>query len=1004
MSLGIRNLTLVCLFLLQQPLSVQSAQSTAPVPPASRPSSSTVDIAVLRSWIEQMKTAPRGPFERIRWFCQDGAVLPPTPGACRERGGGVQHGEWNSRTRTIRQQGYLIASLLAEIRPLDYVGPNAQLDALRQLLLEQFLIAYDDGWVFREARYYRGAIQVEDERMGARHLLMALAEDAGWRGPQRFLLLREAARLLPVSTEPPTAELVRKLAIEIADADPGFQPLRVKLHGIPDAKDAQRVRDYAAKRGKPALAAQYQRLISELTTLYSPQTALRQLEELIRDVRDAQLKNQLREALTTLRKAGTLPARLETSAELAAGWRRQIEAPEGLHPLNRLRLLLASLILEQEMYAVGNQLLENAAKVDRASQLSYLRTMLTSLYAVGLVSERQWQAAQQPLDSLLAQPRTTLDDYYSSLRYLGRVTSWAQRSLEFHFAPTVERWDNLTPLATHFIPDRLRASPLLAYTRVLDELTGDANRLVGVSHRLFGREQAQGLRALNPGLRRGTLLLPPDDPAAFRRDGIYILPSTTPELPPVAGIMTRGEGSSLSHVQLLARNLGIPNLVLDDALLPLLEQHVGQKVVLAVSPHGAVEIDLDGPRWDAVFGREQLAEDVVIEPDLVKLDLNDRQLYSLAELQASDSGRIIGPKAANLAQLRRHYPEAVNPGLAIPFGVFRAFLAQPFDAKQPQGPSAWDWLTAEYSRLQGIAAEATRQAETARFLAQLRNWIESTEIDPDLRERLRAAMQEQFGNSDTVGVFVRSDTNVEDLPGFTGAGLNLTVPNVVGFEAVLQAIRKVWASPFTERAYAWRQAHMREPQHVYPAVLLLQTFASDKSGVMVTADVESGDRHWLSIASSEGVGGAVEGQAAEELRVHRDTGKVRLLAQATAPWRMQPLATGGLERVPASGRAQLLTAAEIERLRLLADEVEQRFPMPADATGLPAPADIEFGFRDGQLALFQIRPFVDSARARRSLYLMGMDQRPPDLLKQPVDLQQPPASTPHVSAVPPAAR
>ncbi len=103
-------------------------------------------------------------------------------------------------------------------------------------------------------------------------------------------------------------------------------------------------------------------------------------------------------------------------------------------------------------------------------------------------------------------------------------------------------------------------------------------------------------------------------------------------------------------------------------------------------------------------------------------------------------------------------------------------------------------------------------------------------------------MDDVFGDAETVGVFVRSDTNVEDLPGFTGAGLNLTVPNVVGFEAVVKAIQQVWASPFTERAYAWRQSHMTQPEHVYPAVLLLKTFASEKSGVLVTADVETGDR------------------------------------------------------------------------------------------------------------------------------------------------------------------
>jgi phosphoenolpyruvate synthase/pyruvate phosphate dikinase len=250
-------------------------------------------------------------------------------------------------------------------------------------------------------------------------------------------------------------------------------------------------------------------------------------------------------------------------------------------------------------------------------------------------------------------------------------------------------------------------------------------------------------------------------------------------------------------------------------------------------------------------------------------------------------------------------------------------------------------------------------------------------------------MTEAFGDAESVGVFVRSDTNVEDLPGFTGAGLNLTVPNVVGFDKVVEAIRRVWASPFTERAYAWRQAHMPKPEHVYPAVLLLKTYPSDVSGVMVTLDVDTGDRGWLSIAAGEGVGAAVEGQSAEELRVNRRSGEVRLLSQASAPLRAEPSPEGGIRKVPASGRDTLLTAAEIDRLRALADDVERRFPMPTQASGLPAAADIEFGFHDGSLALFQIRPFVESTRARRSTYLIDMDRGDTDN-RVLVDLQQPP--------------
>ena len=90
----------------------------------------------------------------------------------------------------------------------------------------------------------------------------------------------------------------------------------------------------------------------------------------------------------------------------------------------------------------------------------------------------------------------------------------------------------------------------------------------------------------------------------------------------------------------------------------------------------------------------------------------------------------------------------------------------------------------------------------------------------------------------------------------------------------------------------------------------------------------------------------------------------------------------------------MLTAAEIDQLRELADEVERRFPMPKTVRSEPAPADIEFGFADGKLALFQIRPFVESMRARRSTYLINMDSSDSDAAAAggaTIDLQQAPS-------------
>lgn len=943
---------------------------------------------MMRDWVDQMKKAQRGPFGRIRWFCVDGSLLPPTPSACREHGGGVQHGEWNTRTQAIRNQGYLIATLLADLKTLDFVGPNPHLDDLRQILLEQFLILNDDGWVFRQARFYRGALQVEDERTGARQLLLAMVQDPDWRDPSRYLLLREAARLLPVSAEPPIATKVRQLAVEISDVDPAFQILRIKIHGLPDAKDPQRVRDYAAKQGVPELAEQYKKLANQLDTLYAPRTSILQIEQLISESGNKLLKETLQKNIAQLRAAPDLQTRMRIAAEASVASRKLFLTSTQFSPPNLVRLLQANLALEQEVYAVGNQLLEKTGQADRATRLQWLRSLGMSLLASGFLSERQWVSLDQRISALEMSEQLSVADYYSALRYLARVPQWAQRALEFQFGPTIEHWLDVTPLGVHFVPDRLRGSPLLTYTRTLDSLMQDADQLVGVKQYLFATEIGGGLRGLNPGLRRGTLLDTPPEGEDFRKDGIYLLPSTTPELPPIAGILTRGEGSSLSHVQLLARNLGIPNVVVDDALIAQIKAHIGEQIVLAVSPGGTVQIATDGPQWDDIFGREALGEEVVIKPDLQKLDLKQTDLLPLSSIRATDSGRVVGPKAANLGELMQYYPAAVNPGVAIPFGAFRALLEQPIETN---GPSAFEWIRAEYARLRALPDAAQAQAETRVFLERLRNWITTTDPGEEFRNSLRTALQASFEDIESVGLFVRSDTNVEDLPGFTGAGLNLTLFNVVGFENIVHAIQKVWASPFTERAFAWRQSHMEQPEHVYPAVLLLKTFNSEKSGVLVTADVETGDRHWLSIAVSEGVGGAVEGQAAEELRVNRRFGEVRLLAQASTPLRMEPSPTGGMTKVPASGRDTVLTPNEIEQLRALADDVEQRFPMPMTHDNLPAPADIEFGFRDGKLALFQIRPFVESLRARRSLYLIDMDRNSGAHSDAVVDLKQPPA-------------
>ena len=939
-----------------------------------------------REWVETMKVAPRGPFLRIRWFCNDGTILAPEAYACEPHGGGSQHGEWTDQTKQLRADGFYVANILADLDEQALLASPRGSDEFHQILIEQFLIGIDDGWILRQARFYRGALQEEGERAGARRLLQTLAGDPRWID-QGYAALRIGARLLRHGAETASVTDIRQLSANLSRLDPDFGRVRNKIHVRPDGSDAASVRAYAGKVTDESLLPQYEELAALIDEVYSGNTVISQLQALADESSEVESLSRLaREGARALAEAETPGRRFRTTGELLAALRDGLSRA----PTGSLRLLVldTSLAVEDEHFALATKLKSLVGQSARRTRLEWLDASIQAIYGAGLIRARQQQALSNRLATLLGPdtPEVELTHYKGTLDYLGLAPAWASQRLRFHFFEAMEHLKPIEPLAELFIQDQLRGSPLFFYADVLDGVLRDANHLAGVSHELFGDNLGTGLRALNPGLARGRLYLGESKSIeSYHSDGIYLLPETVSDLPPIAGILTAGEGNPLSHVQLLARNLGIPNVGVDTRLSPKLEAMEGKPVILAVSRAGSVRLTLDEGQWDDVFGQEEkLDRGALIKPDLAKLDLSVTSFVTLSELRATDSGRIVGPKAAKLGELHHHYPEAVAEGLTIPFGVFRNLLDQPHEGS---GQSIYAWMVENYRRLEQLAPKSDeRKEQTEQFREKLYQIILHLDPGDTFRARLREAMQVAFGEDGSYGVFVRSDTNVEDLPGFTGAGLNLTVVNEVGVDNIIAAIPRVWASPFTARAFAWRQSHMDQPEHVYPAVLLMRSVPAEKSGVLVTRDIDSGAVNGLSVAVNEGVGGAVDGQAAESLRINTDTGEVKLLAQATTPVRRRINPLGGVDKVPVSGSDSVLLAGEIADLIELSRELPARFPSIVDAAGNPAPADIEFGFLAGELKLFQIRPFLESAQARSSEYLKTLDSGLVDLSALKVDL------------------
>jgi hypothetical protein len=496
-----------------------------------------------RQWVEEMKTAERGPFLRLRWFCNDGTVLPPKAYACANHGGGHQHGEWSERTSELRDQGYKVANLLAGIDPEELAAQPGFLDTYGQMLVERFLISADDGWIMRRALFYRGAIQEEDEREGGRALLEHLAGQDEWIGP-RFAALRIGVRLLPHGEAQASAQQVRQESAALSDRDRGFMEIRAKIHGAPDAGDASRVREYAAGVGDASLRARYEALADLIDQVYQPEPLTDVLEANAKVFSGGPwLQKILRDAAAELLVDGSASNRFRVTAGLLADLRESM--PRIRSAGARLRVLDLTLRLEDEHFRAGAELRKTLDGMTRAQRLALLGHASEAAYGIGLVKAREHKALMASLDRL-ASGEVALQTYLDELRYLGRMPGWGTQNLRFFFFESMQKLAEIEPKSMLFIQDQLRGSPLLFFAQGLDGLSQDGNRLAGVRHRIFGEEVGVGFQALNPGIASGTFhsQVDLDEVESLKSDGIYLLPETVSDLPANCWHLDRGRGQS----------------------------------------------------------------------------------------------------------------------------------------------------------------------------------------------------------------------------------------------------------------------------------------------------------------------------------------------------------------------------------------------------------------------------------------------------------------------------
>lgn len=938
------------------------------------------DIAAL---IKKYQEDDRGPYRDIQWFCDDGSNISPRDGTCPyESENNFQHARYKDEVIQLgKDQHIFLGQILTNTRQVAFLDLDNDFSRLKQYQLGDYLANVDDGWVNRKAQYYRGAFQVEDEMAWGREFLNWLMEKDGLVR-EEFYLVRQAVRTLPHRKENDLMAKVRTDSKTIADSYGKFMKLRIKIHGQPEAKDADAVEafldDNRSELAENGLDDDVAQLAKDIRTVYLTQDYVSDIVKINQSIREEE--NKLKEAIAqfTEQQAKTTDDdraidRLTAASDLLWTIRQGLLKEKATW---RLEVLDVSVALEKLIFTTAGEWKPTNAR-ELTEKICYLAQAAAG---AGFAEEWEWQEAQLQLADMNYNSvwPWMVDDYLDASR---RFVEWGTSTNRATYGDVVARYAEFEPKAYGFLDDRIRGSVLLPLGNAVGELGNWTARAGNLNNALLDVPNQGQLRGLNPGYATGKLHIvegSPDEVDVNPND-IYVFATPPADLKPVGGIATVSEGNMVSHVQLLARNLGIPNAVLTDEQFNALRKYDGDNVFYAVSNGGTIIMKEAGDMNDtekALFSvKERNTNRITVPVDNIRLDV--RRVLNMREIRSKDSGKLCGPKAANLGQLKALFPDKVVEGLVIPFGIFRAHLDQPMPG---QGAvSYWEFLNDRFAQGRKMEEEGKSEEEIEAYsldqLATLRDAIAQIEIQPELVNSLRDNFRTVFGDKlGSVPVFLRSDTNMEDLADFTGAGLNKTVFNVVDETKIMEGIRAVWASPYTERSYKWRQRYLLNPENVFPSILIIPSVDVDHSGVMITKGVSSGKADDITVAFSRGAGGAVDGQAAEAYLMRAD-GTTALLSPARERLHRRLPVTGGSVMVPAPFNRRVLSERNLKDLRELAAEVEKVMP---EAPGVEAsgPWDVELGFQDDKIYLFQIRPFVENKRAQSSEYLESIS--PPE--------------------------
>ncbi|MGI9393920.1 MAG: hypothetical protein ACR2OY_04680, partial [Boseongicola sp.] len=567
-------------------------------------------------------------------------------------------------------------------------------DLVRGYILERFVIGTLPDSKLAQVRQYSGLSGAEYEIGAQREFFERYLSRENYNDFRHYLLAYELQKRNFARGGFGKMQEVRDMASRVQGLDPKFKPLRDATHNQVSASLIPLLAKYRDNNAGPRTAKMIDTLIAEIRLLTSLE--IDALDADIAEIED----DALRSELAALAENAATAVSVQKLAFLGQIMRtaRKAVADGRVSPADRRRSVDLNVIAAAVMQSEGTRIV-GAGAMSIGDGLAIMRALVDGAYGVGLLSARESEAAASNIDAALVNSVQDRADLERSLDLSERVVEWAQNSAVLAFSEVWSQWIHLVPETVRLPDDILRGSPLLLYAELHQKVSDHVIGRGSERHELAGQTFTGGvLRALNPGLAIGPLLLNPES-GSYARSDLVALEATPEDLQPTAGIVTQGEGNVVSHVQLLARALGIPNAVTASGPFDAVEELAGKNVFYAVTPGGRVIVKdaeamtaLEADVYAEYTGNLKRSDDGTLAGggssklhiDKDRLDLNATTPVDLASLRQSDSGVLSGPKAAYLGELKYLFPENVADGIVLPFGVYfehykRASVAVPVE-------------------------------------------------------------------------------------------------------------------------------------------------------------------------------------------------------------------------------------------------------------------------------------------------------------------------------------